>query len=190
MEAAAPGQRILSRDDQGQDIGGKDFLRAQVPFERLVYDVWKDDLMHVPQIQENCKAWEVRGWALLSLFESGVKTVLSAIAFVVTSIADKVFKTGWNHDAYGQGMVAHFSSFWRSGVMIAYPNAALGWAFSNNPVVAVNADSQTIAKPSIGRQLQGVDNEVVWGDTDITSATWQQKAQLIGTVLRKDNNTF
>jgi len=177
------GMQTLPRDYDATLTNQTNF-RVEVAVERLVVHL----LIHspaqgvVPQIMDEATAWQLRGWAVLSLGESLVKTVIAAVALAITYVADKVFGAEWNHDVYGDAAHAHFTSFWLSGLMMFSPQSALNTAF--NPT---SDEDPTIDSVNIGSQAPGSDP--AWGTTgDLAQATLQQKLGIVGPIdLAKRN---
>lgn len=184
-------------------------LRGEVGFERLLTSILENEAEYnVSSIEEfpdleKKEAWQLRGWAVISFVESGAKTVASFIAWVVSSIADKLFGRAWNHEAYGEAVVAHFASFWRSGLMIVSPDKAIASAFKHEKVTSEElgdvthkektSDSEYSDLTEISRPVKYEYNLVI-GRKDDASIEWGtvgdhsqmsvgDKIQLIGNVV-------
>lgn len=102
-------------------------FRAEVPLERLAYcqlDGTGGKFRELNGLRDHI---ETRVWAFLGAGESGIKTALAGLAFLVARTANQVMRTwGNNYPVYRDIAETQFRSFWRCALAVYSPTQALG----------------------------------------------------------------
>lgn len=122
-------------------------FRAEVAIDRFVVNNREKDpsagevnFRQVSGLQDHV---ETRAWALLGTLESGVKTVVAAVAALVASIANNLIPDwGANHMIYKDVMATQFDSFWRCALAVYSPNKALDSTLDENKNWVIAKDTQ------------------------------------------------
>ena len=100
-------------------------FRAQVPIERLGYGQWDGNKFN--EIKGLRNHAETRVWAVLGVVESGAKTVVAGVAFLVAAFANRYFpELGTNYPIYKDIAETQFHSFWRCALAVYSPSKAIG----------------------------------------------------------------